>query len=90
MKLNIALLVAVAILSACSRPVIRETIVERPVPAAPVVTSPVVTSPVVTAAAPLPACTYASQSYSHGSVSCQDRNLYRCDSGVWTRTVTPC
>ena len=82
MKLNIALLVAVALLSACSRPVIRETIVERPVPAA----APVIT----TAAAPLPACTYASQSYSHGSVSCQDRNLYRCDNGIWARTVTPC
>ena len=85
MRLNIALLVvaAAAALSACSRPVVRETIVERPVPA-------VVPAPIVTAAAPLPACTYASQSYSHGSVSCQDRNLYRCDSGVWTRTVTPC
>ena len=88
MRLNIALLVvaAAAALSACSRPVIRETIVERPVPAA----APVVTAPVVTAAAPLPSCTYASQSYSHGSVSCQDRNLYRCDNGIWARTVTPC
>ena len=83
MKLNIALLVAVAVLSACSRPVVRETIVERPVPA-------VSAAPIVTAAAPLPACTFASQSYSQGSVSCQDRNLYRCDNGVWTRTVTPC
>ena len=82
MKLNIVLLVAVAVLSACSRPVVRETIVERPVPA--------VSAPIVTSAAPLPACTYASQSYSHGSVSCQDRNLYRCDNGIWARTVTPC
>jgi hypothetical protein len=83
MKPNIALLIAVAVLSACSRPVVRETIVERPVPA-------VAPAPIVTAAAPMPACTYASQSYSQGSVSCQDRNLYRCDNGIWTRTPTPC
>jgi hypothetical protein len=83
MKLNIALLIAVAVLSACSRPVVRETIVERPVPA-------VAPAPIVTAASPMPACTYASQSYSQGSVSCQDRNLYRCDNGIWTRTPTPC
>ena len=83
MKLNIALLIAVAVLSACSRPVVRETIVERPVPA-------LAPAPIVTAAAPMPACTYASQSYSQGSVSCQDRNLYRCDNGIWTRTPTPC
>ena len=83
MKLNIALLLVVAAVSACTRPVIRETIVERPVPAA-------APAPIVTAAAPLPAWTYASQAYSHGSVSCQDRNLYRCDNGVWMRTVTPC
>ena len=83
MKLNIALLIAVAVLSACSRPVVRETIVERPVPE-------LAPAPIVTAAAPMPACTYASQSYSQGSVSCQDRNLYRCDNGIWTRTPTPC
>ena len=76
------LVAVVALLSACSRPVIRETIVERPVPAP---------APVFTAAAPLPACTYASQSYSHGSVSCQsDRTEYRCDNNVWRPTYRAC
>ena len=37
-----------------------------------------------------PACTYASQSYSHGSVSCQDRSQFRCDNGIWSRTANAC
>jgi hypothetical protein len=36
------------------------------------------------------ACTYASQSYSHGAVSCQDRTQYRCDNGIWNRTMNAC
>ena len=77
-------LVAAAMLSACSRPVVRETVVERqvPVPAA---------APVVTAAAPLNACSYASQGYSHGSIACQaDRAEYRCDNGAWRPTYRAC
>ena len=37
-----------------------------------------------------PACVYASQAYSQGSISCQDRNQYRCDNGVWSRTANAC
>jgi hypothetical protein len=80
MKKTIALaLVATAVLAGCSRPVVKETIVERPVYV-----------DRAAAGATAPACTYASQSYSHGAISCQDRNQYRCDNGVWNRTANAC
>jgi hypothetical protein len=81
MKKTIALaLVATAGLAGCSRPVVKETIVERPV----------YVDRAAAAGATAPACTYASQSYSHGAISCQDRNQYRCDNGVWNRTANAC
>jgi hypothetical protein len=80
MKLTFALLSIVALLAGCSRPVVKETVVERPVyvdrPAAVGATSA--------------SCVYASQGYSHGATSCQDRALYRCDNGVWNRTFSAC
>ena len=85
MKLSVALmLLSAAILAGCSRPVVRETIVERPV-----VRETIVQQPAAGATSP-PNCVYASQAYSHGSVSCQDRTQYRCDNGVWNRTFTAC
>lgn len=79
MKLSVAfVLLSAAILAGCTRPVVRETIVERPV-----------VQPAAGATSP-PSCTYASQAYSHGSVSCQDRAQYRCDNGVWNRTFNAC
>jgi hypothetical protein len=93
MKLSIALMFASAlVLSACSRPVIKETVVERPVPApATVVERPVVIERPAAAGASLPSsCTYASQSYSHGALSCQDRTEFKCNNGSWTRTFTAC
>jgi hypothetical protein len=84
MKLSVALmLLCAAILAGCSRPVVRETIVERPV------VRETVVQPAAGATSP-PNCVYASQAYSHGSVSCQDRAQYRCDNGVWNRTFTAC
>ena len=75
MKLSITLmLLSAALLAGCSRPVVRETTVVQPAAGA--------TSP--------PSCVYASQAYSHGSVSCQDRAQYRCDNGIWTRTFNAC
>jgi hypothetical protein len=80
MKLSIALMLTSAMLLAgCSRPV-KETIIERPVMLAP---------PAATGAT-APSCTFASQAYSQGSVSCQDRTQFRCDNGIWTRTFTAC
>ena len=83
MKLSFALMsVAALLLAGCSRPVVKETVVDRPV---------VVERPAAAAAgSTIAACTYASQSYSHGSVSCQDRTQYRCDNGVWNRTTNAC
>lgn len=85
MKLSIALmLLSAALLAGCSRPVVRETIVERPVVKETIVERPAAVG------ATSPACVYASQAYSHGSVSCQDRTQYRCDNGVWNRTFNAC
>ena len=86
MKLSIALLlVSTAVLTGCSRPVVRETVVERPV----YVDRPVVVQPAA-AGASAASCTFASQSYSHGSLSCQDRTSYQCNNGSWTRTLNAC
>jgi hypothetical protein len=86
MKLSIALmLVSAALLSACSRPVVRETVIERPV-----VKETVVERPAAIGATAPPNCVYASQAYSHGSIACQDRTQYRCDNGVWNRTFSAC
>ena len=81
MKRTIAVMFISAIaVTGCSRPAVKETVVERPV----------VVDRAAATGASAPACTYASQSYSHGSVSCQDRNQYRCDNGVWNRTYSAC
>jgi hypothetical protein len=80
MKAPIALmLLLAAFLTACSRPIVRETVVERPVAV-----------PAAAVGATAPSCTYASQSYSHGSVACQDRTQFRCNNGIWDRTQTYC
>ena len=84
MKRSFALAFLAALLVAgCSRPVVRETVVERPV---------VVERPAAAAAGstPVMGCVHAGQAYSHGSVACQDRSLFRCDNGVWQRTINAC
>jgi hypothetical protein len=84
MKLSIALTLLV-VLAGCGRqPIVRETVIERPV-----VKETTVVQPAAGATSP-PNCVYASQAYSHGSVSCQDRVQYRCDNGIWNRTFTSC
>ena len=88
-KLPIALMVlSAALLAGCSRPVVKEkeTIVERPAPAP---TTTVIERPAA-AGSTVATCTYASQAFSHGSVSCQDRTQYRCDNGIWNRTLNAC
>ena len=94
MKGTIALLVVSgAALTACTTRVI-----ERPVPSGPsVVTTPAISErvvergPAAAAGSTAPAaCTWASQSYSSGAVSCQDHSEYRCNNGSWERTANAC
>jgi hypothetical protein len=84
MKLSLLslMLIPALLLAGCSRPV-KETVVERPVIVTP---APAAAAGATTA----PNCVYASQAYSHGSISCQDRTQYRCENGVWNRTFTAC
>jgi hypothetical protein len=76
------MLLTALIVAGCSRPVVRETVVERPV----IVDRPTV----VAGATTLPSCTYASQAYSQGAVSCQDRTQFLCNGGNWERTLNAC
>jgi hypothetical protein len=81
MKVSVPLMLLTALIVAgCARPVVRETVVERPV---------IVDRPAA-AGATLPSCTYASQSYSQGAVSCQDRTQFLCNGGNWERTLNAC
>ena len=93
MKAMIALiLVSSTALVACTR------IIERPAPSAPsVVSTPAIVERQTQAPAPAPAagataaaCTWASQSYSSGAVSCQDHAEYRCNNGSWERMANAC
>ena len=89
MKLSIVFMsVAAMFLAGCSRPVVKETIVERPVYVNPPAT--VVTPAPAAAGATIASCVYASQGYSHGALSCQDRTEFKCDNGIWRRTFTAC
>jgi hypothetical protein len=79
MKLSLALMfISALLLASCSRPVVRETVVERPVVAPAAV------------GGTAPGCVYASQAYSHGALSCQDKTEFKCDNGQWRRTFTAC
>jgi len=91
MKLSIVFLsVAAVFLAGCSRPV-KETIIERPVyVTTPAPATTTVVTPSAAAGATSAGCLYASQNYSHGAVSCQDRTEYKCDAGVWRRTFAAC
>lgn len=95
MRATIALLVVSgAALAACTTRVI-----ERPVPSGPsVVTTPAISERVVErssqqagsgATAPS-ACTWASQTYSTGALSCQESTQFRCNNGSWERTGFGC
>jgi hypothetical protein len=81
MKLSLALMfISALLLASCSRPVVRETVVERPV---------VVDRPAAVGATS-GSCVYASQAYSHGALTCQDRTEFKCNNGQWRRTFTAC
>lgn len=70
--------------SVVERPVTRETVVEKPVVVErPVVRETVIQRPAIAEA--YPSCNYGGVGYSHGSLSCQAGYQYRCDSGAWAR-----
>ncbi len=93
MKAMIALaLMSSMALAACTR------VIERPVASSPsVVTTPAISERVIerpgapaAAGATAPACTWASQSFSHGGMSCQEHSQFRCNNGTWERTELSC
>jgi hypothetical protein len=85
MKRSIALIfLSALLLSACGRTIERETVVERPVVRETIIERPAAIG------ATAPNCVYASQAYSHGALSCQDRTEFKCDNGAWRRTFTAC
>lgn len=92
MKAMIALaLMASMELAACTR------IIERPAPPPSVVSTPAISERVVerpsapaSAGSTTQACTWASQGYSHGGMSCQEHSQFRCNNGMWERTAQSC
>jgi hypothetical protein len=94
MRATIAvILVAGGALVGCTR------VIERPVPSSPsVVTTPAIServvergpAPAVAGATAPAACTWASQTYSSGAVSCQEHAEFRCNNGSWERTANAC
>lgn len=89
MKRTLALVTLPFLLVACGGDEVvreKETVVERPV----VTERVIVDRPSAAAGASAPACTYASRSYSAGSVSCQEGREFRCSNGVWERADTFC
>ena len=79
----ILIFVGAAALAGCGSEPKQPTVVEKPVYIA-------VPQAAAAGSTSAPACVYASQAYSQGSISCQDRNQYRCDNGVWSRTTNAC
>ena len=73
------------ILAGCGRPVIHETVVERPVVTRESAT--VVERPAVASA---PSCGYAGTVYSQGTMSCQGGYQYRCNNGTWDSVNVTC
>jgi hypothetical protein len=80
MKSIALMLFAAVVVAGCSRPVVRETVVEKPI---------IVDRP-ATAGASAASCTYASQTYTQGAISCQEKTEFRCNSGNWERTLNAC
>ncbi|HKQ28159.1 MAG TPA: hypothetical protein VJT77_06125 [Burkholderiales bacterium] len=80
MKLFAVMLFAAVALAGCARPVVRETVVEKPI---------IVDRP-AGAGASAASCTYASRTYTQGAISCQEKAEFRCNSGNWERTLNAC
>lgn len=85
----------------CSTAVVACTrVIERPVPSSTpsVVSTPAIVERQTQVPAPAPAagatapaaCTWASQNYSSGGLSCQDHAQFRCNNGAWEQTNVAC
>ena len=72
------------VLTGCGRPVVHETVVERPV----VTKETVIERPAVASSSR--ACTYAGTAYSSGTMSCQGGYQYRCNNGTWDSINVTC
>ena len=89
MKRTLALAALPFVLLACGGDEVireKETVVERPV----VTERVIVDRPSAAVGASAPTCTYASRSYSAGSMSCQEGREFRCTNGVWEKTESFC
>ena len=91
MNRKIALIFALPlfVLAGCGgKDVVKETVVERPV----VTKETIIERPAPSAAvgAGAPSCTFASRSYSHGAMACQEGREFRCNNGAWDRTEVYC
>lgn len=93
MKATIALaLISIMAFAGCTR------VIERPAASPSVVTTPAIServiekpgAPAAAAGSTAAACTWASQSYSHGGMSCQEHSQFRCNNGTWERTEASC
>jgi hypothetical protein len=80
MKSIALMLFAALVVAGCARPVVRETVVEKPI---------IVDRPAA-AGSSTASCTYASQTYTQGAISCQEKAEFRCNSGNWERTLNAC
>ena len=69
---------ALATVAGCSRTIVRETVVEKPV----VQRETIVQAPAT--------CTLAGTAFSGGSMSCQGGLEYQCTDGAWQRTGRAC
>jgi hypothetical protein len=82
MKSSIALMLfGAVVLAGCARPVVRETVVEKPV---------IIDRPAAAGSSTMASCTYASQTYTQGAISCQEKTEFRCNGGNWERTLNAC
>jgi hypothetical protein len=55
-----------------------------------VVEKPIIVDRPAAAGSSTASCTYASQSFSQGAISCQEKTEFRCNSGNWERTLNAC
>jgi hypothetical protein len=88
MRRSIFLLLSLpaVILAGCGRPVVHETVIERPV----VTREPAAVVDRSTVASAGRSCNYAGTQYSQGTMACQAGYQYRCNNGTWDSVNVTC